>query len=75
MVRVMLSTGAKKGTGLSRTYKCKTCGKTFDSKKELQAHNKKTHGGKNQQRRLRSDRVSSSIAFARIQRNDAKGRI
>lgn len=48
MVRAMISTGPKKGIGLSRPYKCKTCGVTFDSNEELQTHTKNAHGGKKQ---------------------------
>lgn len=47
MARVLISTAGKVGIGIPKTYKCKTCGMTFDSGKELQAHNKKAHGGKN----------------------------
>jgi uncharacterized C2H2 Zn-finger protein len=40
----MISTGPKTPIGMRAGYECKTCGMTFESKKELQAHNKKTHG-------------------------------
>jgi len=47
MVKVMISTGPKAPIGrAAMSYECKTCGATFSSKKELQAHNKKVHRGK-----------------------------
>jgi hypothetical protein len=44
MVRIMIGTGPKVPIGATMSYKCKACGMTFNSKKELQTHNKKAHG-------------------------------